>query len=168
MQQPKLKAIVFFLGVLGVGYAIGIPVMTGIMGVSFSPISIANLSAFAFLFAILLTVWLDKPFELELFKWPEKKPEKTPPPAQPAQPPEAAPPPAQPEAGPEAAPEEKSKVPFGALFPHERPSEHWTADFADNKQVYEGSDLPIWILAGWAIFIIWAVVYLVSGLPGAF
>jgi len=41
-------------------------------------------------------------------------------------------------------------------------------DFGDGKQVYEGSSLPMWILAGWATFIIWAVVYLVAGLPTAF
>lgn len=52
----------------------------------------------------------------------------------------------------------------GALFPHEVPSEHWNADFSDSKQVYQGSMLPIWILAGWAIFIIWALVYLYFGL----
>ena len=52
----------------------------------------------------------------------------------------------------------------GALFPHEVPSEHWDADFSDSQQVYQGSMLPMWILAGWAIFIIWALVYLYFGL----
>jgi hypothetical protein len=52
----------------------------------------------------------------------------------------------------------------GALFPHEVPSEHWDADFADSRQVYQGSALPIWLLAGWAIFIVWALVYLYFGL----
>ena len=52
------------------------------------------------------------------------------------------------------------------LFPHEAPSDHWNVDFGDGKKVYEGSALPVWILAGWAIFILWAVIYLVSGLPG--
>ncbi|MGE3540411.1 MAG: hypothetical protein AB7N91_23580 [Candidatus Tectimicrobiota bacterium] len=52
----------------------------------------------------------------------------------------------------------------GALFPHEVPSEHWDADFADSKQVYQGTALPLWLLAGWAAFIIWALVYLYYGL----
>ena len=54
------------------------------------------------------------------------------------------------------------------VFPHEAPAEHWEADFGDSKQVYEGTALPIWLLAGWAIFILWAVVYLLFGLPTAF
>lgn len=54
------------------------------------------------------------------------------------------------------------------LFPHEVPSDHWNADFGDGKQVYEGAALPVWILAGWAIFILWAMVYLIFGLPTAF
>ena len=54
------------------------------------------------------------------------------------------------------------------LFPHEAPGGHWEADFGDSKQVYEGTALPIWLLAGWAIFILWAVVYLLFGLPTAF
>lgn len=52
----------------------------------------------------------------------------------------------------------------GALFPHEVPSEHWDADFSDSKQVYQGTTLPLWLLAGWAAFIIWALVYLYYGL----
>ena len=54
------------------------------------------------------------------------------------------------------------------LFPHEIPSEHWDVDFGDGEEVYEGTTLPIWLLAGWAIFILWAVIYLVVGLPGSF
>ncbi|MCB9100670.1 MAG: hypothetical protein H6632_14105 [Anaerolineales bacterium] len=52
----------------------------------------------------------------------------------------------------------------GAWFPHEVPAEHWKADFGDPKTVYQGAELPIWILSGWAIFIIWALVYLWFGL----
>ena len=52
----------------------------------------------------------------------------------------------------------------GGLFPHEVPGEHWKADFTDSRQVYQGSRLPIWLLAGWATFIIWALVYLYFGL----
>jgi tryptophan-rich sensory protein len=35
------------------------------------------------------------------------------------------------------------------------------------KQTYQGAELPIWLLAGWAIFILWAIIYLMSGLPSA-
>lgn len=60
--------------------------------------------------------------------------------------------------------EYKPELIDGAMFPHEVPTEHWNADFGNPKQVYQTSDLPIWILAGWAAFIIWAVVYLYAGL----
>ena len=108
-----------------------------------------------------MTVWLDKPLELELFKWPERKPEEV-------RAPEAevvvlAPPPAEFEADTKTI-----EVPEGAFFPHEIPSEHWNVDFGDSKQVYEGADLPVWLLAGWAAFILWAVIYLIFGLPTAF
>lgn len=59
-------------------------------------------------------------------------------------------------------------TPSTPLFPHEVPSEHWDIDFGDSKQTYQGTDLPVWILAGWAAFILWAVIYLYSGLPTAF
>jgi hypothetical protein len=73
--------------------------------------------------------------------------------------------PAQPEPATQpAASEYKPEFNQGALFPHEIPSEHWDADFGDNRQVYEGTALPIWVLAGWAVFIIWAMVYLYFGL----
>lgn len=52
----------------------------------------------------------------------------------------------------------------GAWFPHEVPTNHWKADFGDPKTVYQGAELPVWILAGWAVFIIWALVYLWFGL----
>ena len=51
-----------------------------------------------------------------------------------------------------------------SLFPHDIPTEHWDIDFGDSKQTYQGADLPIWILVGWATFIIWAIIYLFSGL----
>jgi len=60
------------------------------------------------------------------------------------------------------------KDPSTPLFPHEEPTEHWDIDFGDSKQTYQGADLPVWILAGWAAFILWAVIYLYSGLPTAF
>ena len=56
----------------------------------------------------------------------------------------------------------------GSMFPYESASDHWDIDFADTSQSYEGSALPIWLLAGWAAFILWAVLYLVLGLPQAF
>jgi hypothetical protein len=63
-----------------------------------------------------------------------------------------------------AAPSDEGRY----MFPHEAPIEHWEADFGDSKQVYEGTALPLWLLAGWAVFILWAVVYLLFGLPTAF
>jgi hypothetical protein len=65
---------------------------------------------------------------------------------------------------PPAPDEYQPRFTQGALFPHEVPSKHWQADFSDSRQVYQGSALPIWILAGWAAFIIWALVYLYFGL----
>jgi hypothetical protein len=59
------------------------------------------------------------------------------------------------------------KQPRQPLFPYEEPSEHWDIDFADSKQTYQGAELPIWLLAGWEIFILWAIIYLMSGLPSA-
>jgi hypothetical protein len=56
----------------------------------------------------------------------------------------------------------------GSYFPYESQSEHWKVDFSDSSKVYEGTALPIWLLAGWAAFIIWAVLYLIAGLPTAF
>ncbi len=55
-----------------------------------------------------------------------------------------------------------------SLFPYEKATEHWDIDFNDTNKSYEGSELPLWILAGWAMFILWAVVYLIAGLPSAF
>ncbi len=84
--------------------------------------------------------------------------------------PDGAPPPessAQPDAPSDSDPqpdEYKPELIQGGLFPHEVPSEHWKVDFGDNRQVYQGSTLPIWLLAGWATFIIWALVYLYFGL----
>lgn len=164
MRQPQLKAIVFFIGVLLVGYAIAIPVATGIMQLPLNAVTFLNMTAFAILSAVTLTIWLDKPLELELFKWPEKKADQPKPqPASPAEQLQVTAPPPQIAQQPQPV-----QSPSTKLFPHEEPSEHWDVDFGDTKQVYQGADLPVWILAGWAVFIIWAVVYLVSGLPGAF
>ncbi len=157
MRRPSQKATLFFIVALGAGYAISVVLMTVVLQAPLRLYGFANLSLVAILIAVLITIWLDKPFGLDLFKWREKPPraeeEVTP----------------QPEAAvTETTPLETPEIPSGAGFPHEVPSEHWQADFGDSKQVYEGSALPIWILAGWATFILWAVIYLISGLPGAF
>ncbi len=55
-----------------------------------------------------------------------------------------------------------------SYFPYAAQSEHWNADFANSKEVYEGSALPLWILAGWAVFIIWAIAYLTIGVRTTF
>ena len=160
MRRPTRKAILFFFLALGTGYTISLGIMVGILNAELRLYGFANLTVVALLIAFVLLVWLDKPFELELFEWPEEKPKKE----------EETKSFISPEA---RQPEEITTVQAtelikGAIFPHEVPSEHWDVDFGDSKQVYEGADLPIWLLAGWAIFILWAVIYLVSGLPGAF
>ena len=74
-----------------------------------------------------------------------------------------------PEVNPQAESEEQTSVDSEKrLFPHDIPTEHWDVDFGNSHDVYEGTALPIWILAGWAAFILWAIVYLFSGLPTAF
>ena len=164
MNKPQAKAIFFFLGMVGVGYVIGIQVMTA-LGLGMSTGRFINLTILAIIFAVLMTIFFDKPFELELIKWPEKQPEEeieaqVSDKGQPATTPH-------PKQG-EGVEIEGPKLIKGALFPHEIPTPHWDVDFSNNKQTYEGSALPIWILAGWAVFIIWAIVYLVIGLPTAF
>jgi hypothetical protein len=158
VRRPSQKAILFFLLALGAGYAISIGIMVGLLNTEMRLYGFANVSLIAFLIAFILLVWFDKPFELKLFDWPEEKPKTEEKQAVDDSQPQA------PGEGPSAP---IGQVPSGSMFPHERPTEHWEADFADPKEVYEGTALPIWLLAGWAIFIIWAVIYLVSGLPTA-
>lgn len=55
-----------------------------------------------------------------------------------------------------------------SAFPHDPQTDHWDVDFSDSKQVYEGMALPLWLLAGWAMFIIWAVIYLTAGVRTTF
>lgn len=55
-----------------------------------------------------------------------------------------------------------------AGFPYEAQSDHWDVDFSNSKEVYQGAALPVWILAGWAVFIIWAIIYLTAGARTAF
>lgn len=172
MRTPQLKAFIFFFGMLGVGYALAFPIATGILQAPLNLVTFFNMTAFAFLLAVIATVWLDKPLELDLFKWTEwaEKKAKAEKQEVPAQPVAAAQVIAEPQAEPQqqAAEAASPEIVKGALFPHERPTEHWNIDFGNSKQTYEGTDLPVWILAGWAVFIIWGVVYLISGLPGAF
>lgn len=159
MRRPTKRALLFFLLAMGTGYTLSLLVMYLLLDAPLRLYGFFNLTLVALLFAVLLLIWLDKPLSLGLFEWrePEPKVEKAPKPAGPAEP----------DTG-EVAQIDSSEVSRGALFPHEIPSEHWDADFGDSKQVYQGSDLPMWILAGWAAFILWAVIYLVSGLPTAF
>jgi hypothetical protein len=170
MNQPKLKAIVFFVGTLGVGFAIGV-LLLPTLRIPYTLYNFINVTAFAFLFAVVLTVWLDRPLDLELFRWPAQEPDAETPqevtatPAQPAEERVAVPAQADPEPVMDGQP---SEIPSDQMFPYEQPTEHWNIDFADSKQTYQGSDLPVWILAGWAIFILWAVIYLIAGLPTAF
>jgi len=166
MNKPQAKAIFFFLGMVGVGYVIGIQVMTA-LGLGMSTGGFINLTILAIIFAVLMTIFFDKPFELELIKWSEKQPEEEIEAqlSDEGQPPASTPHPKQ---EGDVAALEAPKIVKGALFPHEIPTPHWDVDFSNNKQTYEGSALPIWILAGWAVFILWAIVYLVIGLPTAF
>ena len=157
MRRPTKKAVLVFLLALGTGYTLSWLVMSALLDAPLRLYGFLNLTFVAILFAVLMVIWLDKPFDLKLFEWREAKPK------------EAQKTILAPEADSVAeATIATIEVSQGAMFPHEIPSEHWDADFGDSKQVYQGSDLPIWILAGWAAFIIWAVVYLVSGLPSAF
>ncbi len=50
------------------------------------------------------------------------------------------------------------------LFPYVDNKKHWDIDFNDTNQSYEGSALPAWVLAGFAIYIIWAATYLIVAL----
>jgi hypothetical protein len=154
MRQPSLKLIMFFIVALLAGYAVSFALMALILQAPLYQYGFVNLTVVALLVAILLTVWLDKPLDLGLFKWPAPKPKVEKKPVAPVQPAESA--------SPDMTPQ--PQLLRGGLFPYEVPSEHWTVDFSDGEQVYQGADLPIWILAGWAVFIIWAVIYLFSGL----
>jgi hypothetical protein len=160
VRRPTQKAILFFGLALGTGFTISWIVMNFILGAPLRLYGFVNLFAVALLIAILLMIWLDRPFELKLFVWPEPQSE--------AEAEEKRQTPAHPVDTAEAEMVPSAPVAKDSMFPHERPSEHWDVDFGDSKQTYEGTALPIWLLAGWATFIIWAVIYLVSGLPGAF
>lgn len=62
-------------------------------------------------------------------------------------------------------PEESVEVDYGvelkgSIFPYVDNKKHWDIDYNDTSQSYEGSALPAWILAGFAVFVLWAIVYL--------
>ncbi|MFN8446845.1 MAG: hypothetical protein U0175_38985 [Caldilineaceae bacterium] len=52
----------------------------------------------------------------------------------------------------------------GTIFPYVDNARHWDIDFNDTSQSYEGSALPPWILGGFAIFVLWSIVYMVIAL----
>lgn len=157
------KSIIFFVLALLAGYAVSFGLMLGLLNAPLRLYGFWNLTLVAVLVAVLLVLWLDKPFELGIFKWPPSKPKDK-------------------DKGSDSKPEsrmlrmqelqpgeafglpQQPQLRSGILFPHEIPGEHWEADFGDSKAVYQGADLPLWILAGWAVFIIWGIAYLVSGL----
>jgi hypothetical protein len=156
MRQPTQKLVIFFLVALGAGYAVSFVIMTFILDTPLRLFGFGNLTLVALLVAVLLIIWLDKPMDLGLFRWPTARPKPEQKDVETGG--------SHPPAGQEE-PVIQIQIPKGTMFPHESPSEHWDVNFGDSKQVYQGADLPIWILAGWAAFIIWAVVYLISGLP---
>jgi len=158
VRRPTQKAILFFGLALGTGFTVSWIVMNFILGAPLRLYGFINLFMVALLIAILLMIWLDRPFELKLFEWPEPQ----------AEPEEKRQTPAPQVEPAETEMVQSARIVKGSMFPHELPSEHWDVDFGDSKQTYQGTALPIWLLAGWAAFIIWAVIYLVSGLPGAF
>lgn len=156
MRQPTQKLIIFFIVALGAGFAVSFGIMTYVLDAPLRLYGFLNLAVIALLVAGLLVVWFDKPMELGLFKWPADKPKV-----------EAASSQTVRSSAPAASSDSSAQVniPKGSGFPHETPTDHWDINFGDSEQVYQGTDLPVWILAGWAAFIIWAVVYLISGLP---
>lgn len=151
------KTIIFFLLALLAGYAVSLGLMLGLLNAPLRLYGFGNLTLVAVLVAILLAIWLDKPFELGIFKWPASKPKEAKPASRALHAEELKP-------GEAAGSFPQPALRPGILFPHEPPGDHWDTDFGDSHKVYQGADLPLWILAGWAVFIIWAVAYLVSGL----
>jgi hypothetical protein len=149
------KIVIFFLLALAAGYAVSIGLMVGLLNTPLRLYGWWNLTLVALLVAVLLVIWLDRPFDLGFFKWPARKPKEAKPRILRAEemPPNEA-----------MVPAEQPHLRSGILFPHEVPSEHWNVDFGDGHKVYQGADLPLWILAGWAVFIVWAIAYLYSGL----
>ena len=169
MRRPTSKAIIVFIIALLAGYAISGFIMLFVLETEFRLYGFFYLTMVALLFAVLMMVWLDRPLGLDLFKWREAPPKPEPDPAVEAAAAAAgaaAVASARAETAQAVSAYDMGDISEGSAFPHVKPYEHWDADFSNPKEVYEGTALPIWILAGWAAFIIWAVLYLFSGLPG--
>jgi hypothetical protein len=154
MRRPSPKLIAFFLVALLAGYTLSYFMML-LLNVELRDYGFLTLSIVAFLIAFVLVIAFDGILELGAFEWPQER-------ERPAGPDQAEA--SQPAEAEELKPPETTR----GMFPYEPPTEHWDVDFGDNQQTYEGTELPIWLLAGWAAFILWAVIYLISGLPGAF
>lgn len=148
MMRPTPRLTVVFLLALGIGYALSYAIMLA-LDAPFRFYGYTNLTFVAVLFALLMLVWLDEPLKLNMLSWAASEIGGD-------------------ETGGAKPAQGGTPAASGPAFPHDKPSEHWQIDFGDSKQTYEGADLPIWILAGWAAFILWAVIYLISGLPSAF
>lgn len=52
----------------------------------------------------------------------------------------------------------------GTIFPYIDNSHHWDIDYNDTNQSYEGSVLPPWILGGFAVYVLWSIIYLLVAL----
>jgi len=111
VRRPTSKAVLFFLLSLGTGYTISWIVMSFILEAPLRLYGFINLTLVAALIAVLLLIWLDKPFELNLFDWPEEKKPKTDDGSEP--------PTSTMKATSETA---EITVQSGGLFPHEVPS----------------------------------------------
>lgn len=165
MRRPSPKLLLIFLVSIGAGYGLAFLMMSFVLQVTTREFSFWWLTTVAILFAMLLIFILDGPLELHTFDWPEEPEQKEPSPTE--QVPQHTEAPIQ--GTTDILPPQQDAPSSAAFsFPYETQAEHWEVDFSDSKETYEGADLPIWLLAGWAAFIIWAVVYLISGLPGAF
>jgi len=159
MRRLNRKLVLFFLVSLGAGYAVSVGLMY-LLGAELRFYGFGTLTLVAVLVALILVIAFDKPFELGMFEWPSEKPPAPPPP-------KGSKPESGTTAGGEGGPTLSSmKMISGTIFPYEAPTDHWEIDFNDSQQSYEGTALPIWLLAGWAAFILWAIIYLIVGLPG--
>ena len=173
MRRPTGKIVLFFLVFLAAGYGAALITMTLVLNVSPREFGFGWQTAIAIAVACILMILFDNYLELHLFEWPEEKPPEPPEPPEPSKP--SAPPAEAAQSSPGASvqppsappqPSDSQAAAFG--FPYETQGDHWEVDFSDSSETYEGTELPMWILAGWAAFVIWAVAYLVSGLPDAF
>ncbi len=49
-------------------------------------------------------------------------------------------------------------------FPYVDNKQHWDIDYNDTNHSYEGSALPAWVLAGFAVYVLWSIIYLIIAL----